>query len=197
MPRTDVVIIGSGIAGLSVAIKVARRFPDRQCLIITKQESAESNTRYAHGGIAVVSDFVHDSFESHVADTLRAGDGLCDEAVVRHVVEQAPERLRELIDLGAEFDRDEKGELVLGREGGHKANRIIHFQDITGLNISTRLLERVKTILARCKCFDGNESVRDLIPKAYSAAVGGSSRSQRLWSIFSARRAASACAVAP
>lgn len=146
MPRTDVVIIGSGIAGLSVAIKVARRFPDRQCLIITKQESAESNTRYAQGGIAVVSDFVHDSFESHVADTLRAGDGLCDEAVVRHVVEQAPERLRELIDLGAEFDRDEKGELVLGREGGHKANRIIHFQDITGLNISTRLLERVKTM---------------------------------------------------
>lgn len=144
MPHTDVVIIGSGIAGLSVAIKIARRFPERQCLIITKQESAESNTRYAQGGIAVVSDFFHDSFESHVADTLRAGDGLCNAEVVKHVVEQAPERLRELMDLGAEFDRDEKGALVLGREGGHKANRIIHFQDITGLNISTKLLERAR-----------------------------------------------------
>lgn len=146
MPRADVIIIGSGIAGLSVAIKVAQRFPQRRCLLITKQESAESNTRYAQGGIAVVSDFEHDSFEDHIADTLSAGDGLCDPAVVRHVVHQGPERLRELMAMGADFDRDESGALRLGREGGHKANRIIHHRDVTGLNISTALLEKARTL---------------------------------------------------
>lgn len=146
MKPTDVLIIGSGIAGLSVAIKVAQRFPHRKCLIITKQESVESNTRYAQGGIAVVSDFEHDSFEDHIADTLKAGDGLCDLEVVKEVVSQAPARLRELIEMGANFDRVASGELMLGREGGHSANRIIHFQDVTGLNISTALLERVKTL---------------------------------------------------
>lgn len=146
MPQTDVLIIGTGIAGLSVAIKVAERFPHRQCVVITKQESAESNTRYAQGGIAVVSDLVHDSFEDHIEDTLKAGDGLCDPEVVKHVVHQAPERLRELMEMGADFDRDSSGALVLGREGGHKANRIIHHQDVTGLNISTALLEKVKTL---------------------------------------------------
>jgi len=146
MQNPDVLIIGSGIAGLSVAIKVAQQFPDRQCVIITKQESAESNTRYAQGGIAVVSDFVRDSFDAHIADTLSAGDGLCDPAVVEHVVHQAPARLKELIEMGADFDRDASGELTLGREGGHKANRIIHAKDVTGLHISTALLERVKTL---------------------------------------------------
>jgi len=146
MPQADVLVIGSGIAGLSVAIKVAQRFPLRQCLIITKQESAESNTRYAQGGIAVVSDLTRDSFEDHITDTLNAGDGLCDPAVVEHVVHQAPARLQELIRMGADFDRDPSGDLLLGREGGHKANRIIHFQDITGLNISTALLEKVKSL---------------------------------------------------
>lgn len=146
MPKTDVLIIGSGIAGLSVAIKVAERFPDRQCLVITKQESAESNTRYAQGGIAVVSDFVNDSFEDHIADTMNAGDGLCDPEVVRHVVHQAPERLRELMEMGANFDRNSSGELLLGREGGHRASRIIHYRDVTGLNISTALLEKVRTL---------------------------------------------------
>ncbi|MGC1241925.1 MAG: L-aspartate oxidase [Chryseosolibacter sp.] len=146
MPQTDVLIIGSGIAGLSLAIKVAQRFPDRRCLVITKQESAESNTRYAQGGIAVVTDFSQDSFEDHITDTLSAGDGLCDRAVVEHVVHQAPARLRELIEIGADFDRNESGELVLGREGGHSANRIIHYQDVTGMNISTALLEKVKAL---------------------------------------------------
>jgi L-aspartate oxidase len=146
MAQTDVLIIGSGIAGLSVAIKIAQHFPERQCLVITKQESAESNTRYAQGGIAVVSDFNRDSFEDHIRDTLEAGDGLCDPVVVEHVVHQAPERLQELIAMGADFDRNLAGELVLGREGGHKANRIIHYKDVTGLNISTALLQKVKSL---------------------------------------------------
>lgn len=139
-------IIGSGIAGLSVAIKVAQRFPNRQVVLITKQESAESNTRYAQGGIAVVSDLANDSFEDHINDTLSAGDGLCDREVVEHVVRQAPARLAELIELGADFDRDASGELVLGREGGHRANRIIHFKDVTGLNISTALLKKAAAL---------------------------------------------------
>ncbi|MEO5599371.1 MAG: L-aspartate oxidase [Cyclobacteriaceae bacterium] len=146
MPHTDVLIVGSGIAGLSVAIKVAQRFPHRKCIVITKQESVESNTRYAQGGIAVVSDLIHDSFEDHIEDTMKAGDGLCDPAVVKHVILQAPARLRELIEMGVDFDRDPSGDLMLGREGGHKANRIIHFQDVTGLNISKALLEKVKTL---------------------------------------------------
>lgn len=129
-----------------MAIKVAERFPGRRVLVITKQESAESNTRYAQGGIAVVSDFERDSFEDHVSDTLEAGDGLCDADVVNRVVRQAPARLQELIDMGATFDREPSGELMLGREGGHKASRIIHSQDVTGLNISTALLEKVKTL---------------------------------------------------
>lgn len=146
MENADVLIIGSGIAGLSIAIKIAQQSPNRRCVIITKQESAESNTRYAQGGIAVVTDFTHDSFESHIADTLAAGDGLCDRAVVEHVVRQAPQRLKELMQTGADFDRDPSGTLILGREGGHKANRIIHSKDVTGLNISTALLESVKAL---------------------------------------------------
>ena len=146
MHRSDVLIIGSGIAGLSVAIKVAEKFPDRKCVIITKQESAESNTRYAQGGIAVVCDLVNDSYEAHITDTLNAGDGLCDPVVVDHVVRQAPFRLKELIAVGADFDRYASGKLVLGKEGGHKANRIIHAQDMTGLNISTALLRRVNSL---------------------------------------------------
>lgn len=146
MQKTDVLIIGSGIAGLSVAIKIAQRFPHRQITIITKQESAESNTRYAQGGIAVVCDMTHDSFEAHVADTLNAGDGLCDPHVVDHVVRQAPARLNELVALGADFDRDPSGELILGREGGHKANRIIHARDVTGLSISTALIAKVRSL---------------------------------------------------
>ena len=146
MQNADVLIIGSGIAGLSVAIKVAEQFPGRQCVIITKQESAESNTRYAQGGIAVVTDFAQDSFEAHIADTLNAGDGLCNRDVVEHVVRQAPERLKELIEAGAQFDRDESGALILGREGGHRSNRIIHSKDVTGLNISTALLARAKAL---------------------------------------------------
>ena len=146
MQSPDVLIIGSGIAGLSVAIKVAQAFPHRRCVMITKQESAESNTRYAQGGIAVVSDLVHDSYDAHITDTLNAGDGLCDRAVVEHVVRQAPLRLKELIEMGADFDRDASGNLVLGREGGHKANRIIHAQDVTGLKISTALLNKVRSL---------------------------------------------------
>ncbi len=143
MPQTDVLIIGSGIAGLSFAIKTAQRFPDYQVTVITKADEGESNTKYAQGGIAVVQDTLTDSFEKHIEDTLRAGDDLCDREVVEMVVNEAPARLQEIIEWGVAFDRTEDGELALGREGGHTAKRIVHYKDITGWQIEKALLKQV------------------------------------------------------
>ena len=143
MPKTDVLIIGSGIAGLSFAIKMAKRFPDQSITVITKADDGESNTKYAQGGIAVVLDEITDSFEKHITDTLKAGDGLCNREVVEFVVKEGPERLKEIIDWGVEFDQDASGKLALSREGGHTAKRIIHYKDITGLQIEKSLLAQV------------------------------------------------------
>ncbi len=143
MPKTDVLIIGSGIAGLSFAIKVAKRFPHQSVTVITKADDSESNTKYAQGGIAVVLDELADSFEKHIADTLKAGDGLCNREVVELVVKEGPDRLKEIIEWGVEFDQDATGKLALGREGGHTAKRIIHYKDITGLQIEKSLLAQV------------------------------------------------------
>lgn len=139
---TDFLVIGSGIAGLSYALKVAAACPARNITIITKADEIESGTKYAQGGIAVVLN-QYDSFEKHIRDTLKAGDGLCDENVVRFVVEEGPQRLKELIGCGMQFDRDMTGEFELGREGGHVVNRILHHKDITGLAIERALLNKV------------------------------------------------------
>jgi L-aspartate oxidase len=146
MPQTDVLIIGSGIAGLSFAIKTARRFPDQSVTVITKADDSESNTKYAQGGIAVVLDEITDSFDKHIEDTLRAGDGLCDREVVELVVKEGPDRLLEIIQWGVEFDQDESGNLALAKEGGHTAKRIIHYKDITGWRIEQALLREVSTL---------------------------------------------------
>ena len=146
MPKTDVLIIGSGIAGLSFAIKTAKRFPDQRITIITKADDGESNTKYAQGGIAVVLDTLTDSFDKHIEDTLRAGDGLCNRAVVEQVVKEGPDRLHEIIEWGIEFDQDETGHLALGREGGHTVKRIIHYKDVTGLQIEKGLLKQVRSL---------------------------------------------------
>lgn len=146
MPQTDVLIIGSGIAGLSFAIKVARRFPDFNVTVITKANEDESNTKYAQGGIAVVLDALTDSFDKHIEDTLRAGDGLCDREVVEMVISEAPDRLSEIMEWGVEFDRDTAGDLALGREGGHTENRIVHYKDVTGLQIEKALVRNVNAL---------------------------------------------------
>jgi len=146
MPQTDVLIIGSGIAGLSFAIKMAKRFPNQSITVITKADDSESNTKYAQGGIAVVRDKVTDSFEKHIEDTLRAGDNLCDREVVELVVKEGPERLEEIIQWGVEFDQDASGKLDLGKEGGHTAKRIIHYKDVTGLQIEKGLLRQVSML---------------------------------------------------
>ena len=146
MPKTDVLIIGSGIAGLSFAIKTANRFPGQSITIITKADESESNTKYAQGGIAVVYDELTDSFEKHIDDTLRAGDGLCNREVVELVVKEGPERLEEIIQYGVEFDQDSSGKFTLGKEGGHTAKRIIHYKDVTGLQIEKGLLKQVSLL---------------------------------------------------
>jgi len=139
--HSDILILGSGIAGLSTAIKLAKAFPEKKIRVVTKDNKEESNTKYAQGGIAVVWDAL-DSFDSHIADTLRAGDYENNEAVVRMVVEEAPDRLRELIAWGAAFDLTSDNTYDLGKEGGHSANRILHHKDITGHEIQMTLLKQ-------------------------------------------------------
>ena len=144
--QTDFLIIGSGIAGLTYAIKTASHFPDKKIIIITKSQSDETNTKYAQGGIAGVWDEEKDSFEKHIEDTLIAGDGLCNEKIVEIVVKEGVERIKEIIDYGAEFDKDESGSYSLGREGGHSEFRILHHKDVTGREMERALLEKVKTM---------------------------------------------------
>ena len=136
--RSDVLVVGSGLAGLSLALRVAR---SADVVVLTKKQDSESNTNYAQGGIAAVFGR-RDSFREHVRDTLRCGAGLCDAEVVRQVVREAPERVRELDALGVGFNRAGGG-YELGREGGHSRRRIVHAGDFTGRAIEQALLERV------------------------------------------------------
>jgi L-aspartate oxidase len=141
--KTDLLVIGGGIAGLSLAIKVARHRPDVNITVLTKTVENESNTRYAQGGVAAVWDFDKDNFQKHIEDTLDAGDGLCDKNVVEIVVKEGPQRVRETIDWGTRFDKHE-GEYDLGREGGHTENRILHYKDLTGWEIQRALVAESK-----------------------------------------------------
>jgi len=138
--RTDFLVIGSGIAGLTFALKAARY---GRVTIVTKASLMDSNTRYAQGGIAAVFS-EPDNFEKHIRDTLIAGDGFCNEEVVRMVVEEAPERIQDLIELGVSFDRKEDGSYDLAKEGGHTEHRILHHKDRTGEVIQKTLVEQVK-----------------------------------------------------
>jgi L-aspartate oxidase len=142
--QTDFLVIGSGIAGLTYALKVAEKCPDKKIMIITKTTADETNTKYAQGGVAVVNDMEHDSFEKHIEDTLIAGDGLCNEHVVEIVIKEGPERVNEIIEWGAKFDKEPDGDYKLGKEGGHSAFRILHHKDITGKEIERALLAAIK-----------------------------------------------------
>jgi L-aspartate oxidase len=138
--RTDFLVIGSGIAGLMFALKAAKK--GKVC-IVTKSNLDESNTRYAQGGIAAVWS-EPDNYEKHTKDTLIAGDGFCNEDVVRMVVHEAPERIKDLIDLGVSFDKKPDGTYDLAREGGHTEYRILHHKDNTGEAIEKALTKRVR-----------------------------------------------------
>jgi L-aspartate oxidase len=137
--RYDFLVIGSGIAGLSFALKAAAH--GRVCLI-TKTVLDDCNTNYAQGGIATVM-YEPDNFEKHVRDTMVAGAGYCNEEVVRMVVSEAPARIRELIDMGVDFDKKADGRLDMAMEGGHSEHRILHHKDSTGAAIEKVLIERV------------------------------------------------------
>ncbi len=171
--KTDFLIIGSGISGLSLALKLSILLPNEKILLITKESLYQSSTYYAQGGIACVSNS-SDNFEKHIKDTMIAGDGLCNENIVRKIITQAPERLDELIDLGVEFSRKDDGEYDLGQEGGHSERRILHVNDQTGQSIETTLIDNVKklkNIEIKEKWCGVNLYVKDL--KCYGAYVLG------------------------
>lgn len=140
---TDFLVVGSGIAGLTYALKMAQQFPDKKVTVITKTKTDETNTKYAQGGIAGVWDNEKDSFEKHIEDTLIAGDGLCNEKIVEIVVKEGVDRIRELIQWGAEFDKETDGAYALGREGGHSEYRILHHKDVTGREMERALVDKV------------------------------------------------------
>ncbi len=138
--KYDFLVIGSGIAGMSFALKVAKY---GKVAIVAKTTLEDANTYYAQGGIASVTT-PWDNFEKHIADTLDAGAGLCDIDVVEKVVREAPAQINELISWGVDFDKDEKGNFDLHKEGGHSEFRILHHKDKTGAEIQTSLIETIR-----------------------------------------------------
>lgn len=137
---TDILIIGSGIAGLSLAIKAAQDF---KVLIVTKNEAMESNTRYAQGGIATVMKET-DRFDTHIKDTLEAGAYLNDTKVVEKVICSGPKLIDELLTYGVKFSRYKRNEFDLGIEGGHSKRRVLHTKDMTGVELEKKLLAKAK-----------------------------------------------------
>src|SRR5690606_19798986 len=126
----DILVIGSGIAGLSFALHCSSFFPRKKIVVLSKAAAHQSNTHCAQGGVAAVMNHLKDSYRQHIDDTLQAGDGLCEKAIVEMVVESAPNEILQLMRWGVNFDgRSYKPEL--GREGGHSADRILHCKDHT------------------------------------------------------------------
>ena len=143
--QSDFLVLGSGIAGLTFAIKAAQTHPNRKILVLTKTDEGESNTRYAQGGVAAVWDHEKDTYSKHVEDTLDAGDGLCKRDIVEIVVHEGPERVQEIIDWGARFDREKNSsDYDLAREGGHSEHRILHYKDLTGWEMQRTLMEEAR-----------------------------------------------------
>lgn len=146
MIYTDVLVIGSGVSGLSYALKIANKNPNAHITIVTKGDSEESSTKYAQGGVAVVTDFTKDSFEKHIQDTLRAGANMSKLETVEVVVKEGPERIKEMVEWGANFDKNDSETYDLGREGGHTENRVVHHKDITGYEIERALLTAIQQL---------------------------------------------------
>ena len=138
--KADFLVIGSGLAGLSFALKAAGH--GKVCLV-TKSALEDTNTKFAQGGIAAVT-YEPDSYRKHIEDTLKAGDGLCNPSIVELVVKEAPKQIEELIGWGASFDRKSSGEFDLAREGGHSEHRILHHKDNTGYEIQRVLSDQVR-----------------------------------------------------
>ncbi len=139
--KVDFLVIGSGIAGLSYALKVA---DTGKVCIVTKDKVDETATKYAQGGIATVM-YPPDSHEKHIQDTLIAGDDLCNEEIVRITITESTDRVKELIDWGTEFDKEASGKYELAKEGGHSEFRVLHHKDSTGAEIVRALVKKAKS----------------------------------------------------
>lgn len=194
--KTDILIIGGGISGLTLAIKLAELAKDQKILIITKETLIDCNTYNAQGGIACVWDKT-DSFEKHFQDTVIAGDGLCDENIVKEIITQAPERINELIEMGVKFNRNENGQYDFGREGGHSQRRVFHVDDLTGEAIQNVLIKNVTKLsnieikenwcavnlyAQNFKCYgayvldQNNKEIHNIAAKAVILATGGAGK---------------------
>lgn len=138
--KTDFLVIGSGIAGLSFALNVAEQ---GKVLIVTKASADETNTRYAQGGIAAVM-YNPDTYDKHIQDTIKAGAGLSDENIVKITISESKQRIEELIKWGTKFDQTKSGRYDLAKEGGHSEYRVLHSKDQTGLEIEKALIAQVK-----------------------------------------------------
>lgn len=177
--RSDFLIIGSGIAGLYAAVRLAAH---GRVVLLTKRNLSEANTRYAQGGIAAVL-AAADSLDAHVADTLGAGDGLCDPEVVREIVAEAPGKIRELMELGARFSRASDGGLDLGREGGHSQRRIVHAEDRTGEEIQRALMAAVGGD-DRVRVFENHIAVDLILRSRAHGARARDARNDRCLGVF-------------
>ena len=140
MIEYDFVVVGTGVSGLSFALEASKH---GSVAVITKRASENSNTAWAQGGICCVADD-EDSFESHIADTVDAGAGLCDHDIVKTIVESAPSAIEKMVNIGVQFDRNSSGRYELGKEGGHSQRRILHSKDTTGKEISEKLIYSAK-----------------------------------------------------
>ena len=136
MIEYDFVVVGTGVSGLSFALEASQH---GSVAVITKRASENSNTAWAQGGICCVADD-EDSFESHIADTVDAGAGLCDHDVVKTIVESAPSAIEKMVNIGVQFDKNSLGKYELGKEGGHSQRRVLHSKDTTGKEISEKLI---------------------------------------------------------
>ncbi len=172
-PRSDFLILGSGIAGLSAALELAEI---GSVSIVTKKETVSSNTNHAQGGIAAVMSPL-DSIEEHIADTITAGAGLCNEAVVRKIIEDGPERVRSLIDRGVKFSKEGE-DLSLGLEGGHSKRRVLHAGDLTGREIERALVAAINAH-PNISVYENHVAV-DLITEHRPSTVDASSENRCL-----------------
>ena len=141
--KYDFLIIGSGVAGMSYALKVAREKKGKICMIC-KTSLDEANTSFAQGGVASVTNLAVDNFDKHIEDTMIAGDYISDPKAVEQVVRMAPEQIQELVKWGVNFDKKDDGTFDLHREGGHSEFRILHHADDTGAEIQRGLMEAVR-----------------------------------------------------
>ena len=141
--KYDFLIIGSGVAGMSYALKVARAHKGKVCMIC-KTSLDEANTSFAQGGVASVTNLEVDNFDKHIQDTMIAGDYISDYKAVKQVVTMAPKQIKELVQWGVNFDKQQDGKFDLHREGGHSEFRILHHADDTGAEIQRGLMEAVR-----------------------------------------------------